>query len=785
MSNQSLKGLSTKEANEKLNTYGLNQVIIKKKPFILKLLSYFWGPIAWMIELALVLSAINSKWTDFYVILFLLLLNITVSVFQERKANNIIEKLKNKLKLRARVLRDGSWEEIDASQIVPGDIVRLRQGDVVPADGKIISKDIALFDESSLTGESLPVEKKNNDVVYSSSLVKRGEVNIIITSTGMNTKFGKVAILSTKKQVKSTFQKNINKIIKYIIIISMILSIIIFIFALIYHQDIINTLQFILILVVASIPAALPAILSITLAIGAVDIAKRSAVVRNMIAIEDLASMDMLCLDKTGTLTLNNISVATINSFEKNKDSDVLLYSSLCSSKEDIDPIDSAIFTKLSEDKDLLSEFNNYKQKSFTAYNPVSKYSLADVIYKGQTITVAKGAPQAILKLTKSKASSKVNKIVEDLAKEGERALGVAIKEKGSWKYVGVLGLYDPPRKDSIETLKIAKKMGVIIKIITGDHEAITKHIARELNIGDYIVDANTFESSKNKYQLLCKLNGVSEVFPENKYDIVKVLQKHNHIVGMTGDGVNDAPALNISNIGVAVSNATDAARAAADIVLTKAGISVIVDAIKESRYIFQRITNYIIYRIAETLRLMFFITLSVILFNIYPISAIMIVYLVVANDIPIITMAYDNVVYHDRPAHWNFRNIIKISTFLGILGVISSFFAFYLCMDVFRLPLGVIQTIIFLKIAIAGHLMFFTARTKGPFWTIKPGKILLWSVILSEVIIILISLFGILVTPISWIYVIFILLYAFVSFIITDALKVVFYKYFDKGNLD
>jgi H+-transporting ATPase len=362
---------------------------------------------------------------------------------------------------------------------------------------------------------------------------------------------------------------------------------------------------------------------------------------------------------------------------------------------------------------------------------------------------------------------------------KGERALGVAIKYGKNWKYVGLLALYDPPRIDSAETLKIAQRMGVHVKIITGDHKAVTQDIARKIDLGNNIISISEIKNSSDfyNYESLERADGISEVFPEHKYNIVKLLQDHDHIVGMTGDGVNDAPALKKANCGIAVANSTDAAKSSADIVLTKAGTSVIIDSIIESRNIFQRMNNYAIYRIAETMRLMLFITASILIFGFYPISAVMIVLLVILNDVPILTIAYDNVLPSDMPVRWKLKNVLKMATFLGVLGVISSFLMLYIGLDILHLSLPVIQTLIFLKLAIAGHLMVFTARTKGHFWSIAPAKSLLFATLGTQIVATLVAVYGLFVTPIGWGLAIFAWLYAILFFLITNAMKVELYK--------
>ncbi len=775
----SAQGLSNAEAAMRLSRDGYNEILEEKTHPFLKFLKYFWGPIPGMIEVAIVLSAINHEWADFYIILALLIINVLVGFFQEYNADNAIEHLKSRLALRARVLRDGSWVQIPSRELVIDDYIRLRQGDIVPADVTLCGTGYLLLDESVLTGESLPVEKKESAIAYSGAIVKRGEMDARVSSIGMKTYFGKTATLAEKSADEGQFQKNIIKIGNYLIRVALILAVVIFLFAFFRHEDLRLTLQFILILVVASIPAGLPAILSVTLAIGALNLARKEAIVRKMTAIEEMASMDILCVDKTGTITENNITVSRVKTIGKYSERDVLCYGVLASRKEDVDPIDAAIIAKASDDQSCTKLLASYTVKSFTPYDPVSKYSQAEIIYKNKRLIVAKGAPQVILALTKkdAKIHALVEKQVEFFASSGERALGVAVKKGSHWEYAGILALYDPPRSDSAETLRAAQEMGVDVKVITGDYQAVTQNIARKVGIGDRIIAVKTLNDSSDSYIALKLANGVSEVFPEDKYTIVKVLEDHDHIVGMTGDGVNDAPALKKANIGIAVANATDAARASADLVLTRPGTTVIIDAITESRNIFQRMHNYALYRIAETLRIMLFITLSIALLGFYPISAIMIVLLVLLNDLPIITIAYDTVVAHPKPVRWEVKKMLKMATFLGIIGVISSFTFLYIGLHVLHLSKTLVQTLLFLKLAIGGHLLLFAVRTEGPFWGVAPKRSLLIATIGTQIIATIIAVYGIFIAPAGWDLALFVWLYAILLFLITDLIKVAIYK--------
>lgn len=779
----SKEGLPSSEVEKRLQQYGPNEIPEKKVNPIVKFLGYFWGPIPWMIEAAVIVSAFIQHWIDFGIIFVLLMVNAVVGFWQERKAGNAIELLKQKLAPKARVLRDGKWREIPARELVPGDVVRVRLGDIVPADIKLFEGDYLLVDESALTGESLPVEKHSGDVGYAGSIVRQGEMNALVVSTGTNTYFGKTARLVEEAKTQSHFQKAIIKIGDYLIVLAMTLVAVIFFVALFRHESILELLQFALVLTVAAIPAALPAVLSVTMAIGAIALAKREAIVSKLASIEEMAGMDVLCSDKTGTITKNELTVGEVKPLTGFTEKDVLLFATLASREEDRDPIDDAIIAKTNASREIVEAVRHYKVTYFKPFDPVSKRTEATVeTDNGNKFKVAKGAEQAILSLVADKeaAGTDVPAIVNSFASKGYRALGVAkTDEKGKWQFIGLVALYDPPREDSAETLKAAQSMGVRVKMVTGDHIAIAKEIAKQVGLGINIVTASAFvdKEASEAARVVEDADGFAQVFPEHKYRIVELLQGRSHIVGMTGDGVNDAPALKKADAGMAVAGATDAAKSAADIVFTKPGLSVIIDAIKESRKIFQRMTNYAIYRICETIRVLFFITASIVVFNFYPVTPLMIVLLAILNDMPIMTIAYDNVKYSSQPEKWNMKILLGIATFLGIIGVFSSFGLLYIGRELLHLSTETLQSFIYLKLSVAGHFALFVARTKGPFWSVKPAKILLLTVILTQLTATLITVYGILLPAMGWSLAGLVWGYALALFLVTDFLKVRFYK--------
>jgi H+-transporting ATPase len=778
-------GLSQAEAQKRLTQYGPNELEEKKTNLLLKFLSYFWGPIPWMIEIAVILSGVVGHWPDFSIILVLLVANATVGFWEEREASNAIAALKAQLAIKARVRRDGKWITPAARELVPGDVIRMRLGDIVPADARLLGGDPVEVDQSALTGESLPAERKTGDAVFSGSIIRQGETTAMVYATGEKTYFGKTAQLVGEAHTTSHFQKAVLKIGNYLIILAVVLVAVIIGTAIVRGDPFLTTLQFALVLTVAAIPVAMPTVLSVTMAAGARLLSKKQAIVSRLVAIEELAGVDVLCSDKTGTLTQNKLTLGDPFSVGAVPADQVILFGALASREENNDTIDLAVLGGLKE-KDALKQ---YEVVHFQPFDPVHKRTEATVKGKdGKTFKVTKGAPQVVMALSDNagKVKAEVDKVVNEFAARGFRALGVARSEgEGPWQFLGVLPLFDPPREDAKSTIATALAMGVKVKMVTGDALAIAKETAKKLDMGSNILNAATLgdtdkEESKEVAGSIDKADGFAQVFPEHKFHIVDVLQKLGHIVGMTGDGVNDAPALKKADCGIAVSGATDAARAAAAIVLTTPGLSVIIDAIKESRKIFQRMNSYAIYRIAETLRVLFFMTLAILVFNFYPLTAVMIVMLALLNDGAILSIAYDNVHYKSAPESWNMRMVLGISTVLGFIGVISAFGLFYLGERVFHLDRAHIQTLMYLKLSVAGHLTIFLTRTRGPFWSIRPAGILWVAVLGTQLGATLIAVYGLFMTPLGWGWAGFVWGYALLWFLLNDRIKLLAFRIFD-----
>ena len=813
------KGLTSEEHAERIKSYGTNEITEKEESTLLKFLKYFWGPIPWMIEIAAILSLIAGDDKDFFIILFMLIFNGLIGFFEEFKASNALAALKKGLALKAKALRDGKWQDINAKDVVPGDIIRVRLGDVVPADAKLISGDYLSVDQAALTGESLPAMKKVGEIIYSGSVAKQGEMEAVVTSTGVNTFFGRTAKLVEGAGNVSHFQQAVMRVGNFLIALSMVLCLILTIvilsrdYAAVGHFDIhqiISLAKFVLILSIASIPVAMPAVLSITMALGALTMSKHKAIVAKLQVIEEMAGVDILCSDKTGTLTKNELTLDTPIIFGKGSPEDCILYGALASKEEDNEAIDLAIIAGL-KDKSVLDKYN---RETYIPFDPVSKRTEATLTTSDKkSIRCTKGAPQVIIEMSslsdsdKEKAEASVN----ELAGKGYRALGVAISndDAKTWEFAGIIPMFDPPRDDSAETIQQAIKHGLRVKMVTGDDIAIASETSKKLGMGVHIQSATAlFEDqspdhlSARSAECIDKADGFGRVFPEHKYGIVKALQSRDHIVAMTGDGVNDAPALKQADAGIAVSGATDAARAAAALILTAPGLSVIIKAIETARQIFERMMSYTIYRIAMTIDIMFFVVLAMIFFPkvpgmhgameaFKPLTAVMIIMLALLDDVPIMTIAYDNTIIDKKPVRWQMGRVLAISSVLGFFAVVQTFglllFGMHhvgkVILDT-TIQSGHLQTMIFLQLVIGGHLLLFVTRTKKfIFFKPWPSTPLLCAIFGTQIIASVMCGMGWFVPKLPWLFHLAIWIYNFIWMIALDVIKLITYRLLDHAS--
>jgi H+-transporting ATPase len=774
------QGLSTAEAQQRLAKYGPNALVEKEVSLARKLLGHFTGPIAFMIEAAAIVSAVIGHWSDFAIITGLLFFNAALEFWQDRKASNALAALKKGLAPEATVMRDGKWLTVQAATLVPGDIVKIRLGVIVPADLRLVGGDYASIDQAALTGESLPAAKKVGDEAYSGSVVKQGEMQGVVVATGADTFFGRTAKLVAGAGAVSHAQKAMFEIGNFLIVVAVALALIMVVVK-VYHDIVVSDdwdleqalgiLQFVLVLLVASIPVAMPAVFSITMALGALALSKQKAIVSKLSAIEEMAGVDILCSDKTGTLTKNQLTLGDPILFSATSAQDCILAAALASKIEDRDAIDTAVIDALKDRKAL----DTFKPVKFLPFDPVTKRTEATVTEpQGKTIVVTKGAPQVIVDLAKPSVdvAQRVKTTVDELAAKGSRALGVARSEDGghTWSLLGILPMFDPPRDDSKRTIELVNAKGVRVKMVTGDDTAIAIETARQLGMGTHIIPAaDVFPKDMDPNNVptdiadaIERADGFARVFPEHKYAIVKALQARGHLVAMTGDGVNDAPALKQADCGTAVSGATDAARGAAALILTAPGLSVINDAIDEARRIFGRISSYTIYRVALTMDIMFLVVLSTVFLDFAPLTAVMIVIMSLLDDVPIMTIAYDNTPVSAKPIRWQMPRLLGIAVVLGLFSIIESFGLLLIgirvvthphLQDIFALATeDQLQTVMFLQLVAGGHLLLFTTRTERWFFLPPfPAAPLFVAIVLTQIVAVLMCGFGWLVPAIPW----------------------------------
>jgi H+-transporting ATPase len=826
-------GLSSPEVAKRLAHFGYNEISEKEEPLWHRVFRRFWGPIPWMIEVAAILSAAVQKWEDFAIIFVMLLVNAGLDFFQEHRALNALKALKQRLANEVIVLRDGTFRSILARELVPGDIVKLRIGNIVPADVQLVQGEYLLIDQSALTGESLPVSKKGGELAYANTIVKQGEMLAVVVNTGKNTNFQTVVSLVAKASLeeRSHFQKMVIRIGNFLILVTVALITVIIMVALFRHQPMLEIARFSLVLTVAAIPVALPAVLSVTMAVGAVNLARRQAIVSRLTAIEELAGVDVFCSDKTGTLTKNEMQVAepvVLDGFEERA---LFLTAALASRLENHDPIEMPIFHYIDEHFSGL-DWKSWKQIAFIPFDPVLKRTEAQVELGDQKFSAVKGAPQVLIDIAGLDADSaqNIHKMVDLLAAKGYRTLAVGRRTAEKFSLIGLIPLYDPPREDSRKVIADLTDHGVNVKMVTGDNMAIAQEIGSILGIPQRVLRSSQLSGSASNellalaevlssaiyrrlkpevsqgdaasfakevmstvatlydtsllerefihthesaiVEMIEQVTIFAEVVPADKFRIVDTLQKGGHIVAMTGDGVNDAPALKRADCGIAVSNATDAARAAADIILTAPGLGVINDAVKEARITFERMKSYSVYRIAETIRVIIFMTLSIVLFNFYPVTALMIILLALLNDLPILTIAYDNTHVQKEPVRWSMRELMGVSTILGLIGVVASFGLFYILREM-GFPEEAIQSMIFLKLLVAGHATIFLTRTEDWFWKRPfPAPVLMHASFWSAVAGTLVVVYGFMVTPIGWEHALWIWAYALAWLPLNDAIK-------------
>jgi len=769
-------GLSEQEAKRRISDYGFNEIAEEKKSTLLLLARKFWNASAWVLEAAALISFLLGKLLDFYVILALIVFNAVLSYSQELKANDALEKLKEKLQIRVRVKRDGNWIVTSSRFIVPGDIVRVRAGDFVPADLKISEGEVET-DQSALTGESLTVSRKVDDVLYSGSVVKRGEATGIAALTGRMTYFGRTAELVKIARPRLRIERVIERVVAIMVTLVIVLIGVALISFILRGEDPLLLLPLVLVLIVGSIPIALPAMFSISLALGAEQLSGADVLVTRLDSIEGAATMDVLASDKTGTITMNRMNISRVVPYSDSEE-DILLFGALASDEANQDPIDMAFMERASE----RIRSGNYKVKNFVPFDPSTRRTEATAIIEGREITVTKGAVNTLLELCTSVQAKEIEEKATSLASSGSRVLAVAHREgKGDWKFAGLVSMSDPPRPDSAELIRDLKNMGVRVKMLTGDAVMVARDIAVSVGIGDRVVSAKELSRRKEEAaELAWESDGFAEVYPEDKYMIVGALQKSGHIVGMTGDGVNDAPALRQADVGIAVSSATDVAKSAAGVVLTSPGLVNAVSLIRIGRQIYERVNTWTLSRLTRTFQNVVFVTLALLITGIYVISAFDMVLLLFLFDFVTLSLSTDNVRWPSKPASWNIRNLVNSSSLLGSAMMLESFVPLYFLLHS-SLKITELQTLVFGYLLFSNIFNLMNIRERGNFWTSRPSSVLLLSIggdIVLAFAIMLLGIPGLMRVPFVPLFLIFTAAILF-NLIANNFLKTALHKFF------
>ena len=774
-------GLSESEASRRLDVFGANEVVARKRNPLVIFLLRFWGPMPWLLELAIVLASILKHFLEASIIAALIFINAIIGFQHDRSSRKAMEMLKAKLAVKAAVLRDGKYVNKDAVELVPGDMLVVSMGDIVPADAKIVSGDLSV-DQSTLTGESLPVEIHEKDVIYSSSIIKRGEAQCLVVNTGGNTQFGTTAELVNIARPKSLQEETMVAIVKYMLYLGIAALIVVSIDAVLAKTAVVTIATFAVTFLLGAIPAALPAVLTIAQAVGAMELAGEGVLVTRLDSIEDAASVDVLCLDKTGTLTMNELAVHDIVPFSGYDEKAVVTVAALTAKPESKDGIDSAIKSYADS---ISVNLDGYTQISVQPFEPATKRSEAVIEEAGKQFRAIKGASQVIFSLCEKNSEEVIkaaNIKVEELSRKGYRTLAVSKsrdENPDNLELVGLLALADPPRQDAKAVIAEIKSLGIKPLMLTGDNLAIAREIANQVDIGDKIIRMSDLKSLDEDKQVtaISECNGLAEVYPEDKYHIVRLLQSRGHIVGMTGDGVNDAPALKQAEIGIAVDGSSDVARASASVVLTRAGIEVIAEAIKTSRQIYQRMLTWVINKFTKTIQFVGLLTIGFFWKHDLVISLLGMALLVFANDFVTMTLSTDNVKQTIKPDRWNVRNITLASLAIGIFFIAEGVITIFIGEHYFNLPFNELLSFVLLMLIVTSQFRVIIVRERGHFWDSLPGKYLLISTVSAIVLFALLAVFGLIITSLTVYQVLFILAFSALFTLATDIPKYYIFK--------
>lgn len=725
-------GLSHAEVARRLSTYGRNTIEEKTTSPVVLFAKKFWSPSAWMLEAILILSVVLGKKADAWVTLGLLLLNAVISLSQELRAHSAVEALKQRLQVMTRTLRRGKWDMLVASELVPGDIVRLRMGDFVPADVKIVSGDVAV-DQSSLTGESDIAAKSRGDIAFAGSLVKKGECTGVVVLTGPKTLYGKTVQLVQLARPKLHMEAVVGKVVRWLFTIVGGLVALITILAPIRGYSLLEVLPLSLVILMSAVPVALPVMFTVTTALAAQMLGKKGVLVSRLSAAEDAATMDVLCVDKTGTITQNRLTVALTCPEPGFTEDDVLLAAALASNEADQDMLDLAI---LRAEESRGPSLGKYKQDHFMPFSPELRRTEAQVTGPEGTFRVMKGAVHTLLELVH--LSPERQKAVESLlgatSAKGYRVLGVA-RTRSVYDetiiLVGLLCLYDAPRPDSRSLIEQLRGLGVKVKMLTGDARPVASEIARQVGLGNIITaaEARNSEQEKNQFNsaVLQNVDGLAEVFPEDKFSVIEALQREGHVVGMTGDGVNDAPALQAAEVGIAVSTATDAAKSAASVVLTTEGLAGIIDLVENGRAVYQRILTWIVNKVSRTILKSGFVVLIFLITGRFVISALAMVILVFMTDFVKVSLATDHVTPSSQPDNWRIGRQIVLGVVIGLLMLCEALAIFWAGMRIFGIPPAspLLTSLSFQVLLFLAIFSILSIRERRFFLKSRPGRAL------------------------------------------------------------
>ncbi len=751
-------GLSEAEAADRISRFGPNEIKEKKKNPVRQFFKRYWGPMPWLLEFAMVLTVFVRHYTEGILIFVLLTVNAVIGFVQSRNSQKAVELLKKQLQIQTKVLRGGRWVLRDAKDIVPGDILNLKLGDLVPADVFVLEGEVSA-DASALTGESLPQDIHPKDVMYSGSIVKRGEARCLVVNTAANTYFGQTVSLVQIAKPKSKQQELMFSIVKYMMYLGVAASAVVTCYAIVLHKDIMSIMSLIIVFLMGAIPVALPAVMTIVQAVGALDLSKKGVLVTRLDSIEDASSIDTFCFDKTGTITQNRLAVTDCRAFGTYEKTDVAKLAALASKAEEMDAIDTAI---LSYADSLKISMDGCSQLSYQPFNPANKRTEATAHIEKDTLRILKGAPQIILRLcgkTNEKAAQEINRTVDEFSAKGYRTIAVAVcgdtepQRNANCKFVGLLALSDPPRPDSGAMIQRIKDLGIRPFMLTGDNRAIASEIAGQVGIGTRIHSAKELDglSGEEQLKLIENSDGFAEVYPEDKFKIVRLLQEAGHMVGMTGDGVNDSPALKQAELGTAVSAATDVAKASASVVLTKPGLSEIIDTIRVSRQTYQRMLTWVINKITKVVEVVVLFTAGYFWLHNMLISLLGMSLLVFANDFVTMSIATDNVTSTKSPNLWNLKSIISSSMVLGVFFALEDLLVAYLGVNYFHLPYASLCTLVMLSLVFNTQFRILTVRERGHFWASFPSKKLFLISLAAIVAFALIGVFGNIVPVLLW----------------------------------